>query len=132
MRSIRLLVISALALGLVACGGGGSDASSGGGLVGKWELSDAGSGRVPGFLKGHGYVFADDGTWRTLNKQNNGVAEVYMGGTYTLDGNRLTMAGENISGSTDIVVSGDELVMERDVSIRGGDDRPARTTYSRL
>jgi len=132
MRLFQKLMMATLVVMLSACGGGGSDEASTGSLVGRWELSDSGSGRVPGFLQGHGYEFSADGSWKTLRKMNNGADEVYLTGTYTLNDGHLVMSGKNIHGSTDVTISGDELILEQDVSIRGGDGAPARTTYRRL
>ena len=104
-------------------------------ILGEWQYAgnygDNPDARIPGFLKEHGYIISSDGSWKSRNKQYNGE---YFTGSYTLEDDLLAMTGKSIAGSgkTTIKIENGYLIMLSDISIRGGDDKPAQTRYTKM
>ena len=130
---MRNLLIALLFIGIFGCSSDKSDSSlNTQSLVGEWQYAgnydDDPSARIPGFLKEHGYIFRDDGTWIARSKSD-------INGTYSLDGDQLMIEGRALVGGqtiTKVMLENDYLIIFSDASIRDKDDKPAKVRYKRI
>ena len=101
MRAVRLIPLGLLVVVLAACSGKSTDTGDGGGsgkgkgdgesakLVGTWEVTE-------GADKGLTLDFMKDG------KLKSSIAGLFMEGTYSVDGKKLTITMNNHEGKNTI------------------------------
>ncbi len=105
-RALALLIIVALGAlviaGLSACGGGDD------GVAGTYKFDSGSEEGMEGFT----LTLNDDDTFALTQADPEGGEDVSIDGTYTLDGDKITLEVEDGSDSEVGTVEGDKLVFE--------------------
>ncbi len=105
-RALALLIIVALGAlivaGLSACGGGDD------GVAGAYKFDSGSEEGMEGFT----LTLNDDDTFALAQADPEGGEDVSINGTYTLDGEKITLEVEDGSDSEVGTVEGDKLVFE--------------------
>lgn len=112
-RLLALLLIAGLGAlliaGLSACGGDtASDESDGNSVVGSYSVATTTEQGMDGFT----LTLKEDGTFSLTRSDPDTGEEVGIGGTYTLDGDKISMTNDEGSESDAGTVEGDKLVFE--------------------